>query len=41
MMGKRNTEERHQINMICLDEMVPKDHLIQKIDKAIMVTPKS
>ncbi|MGO5076187.1 IS1182 family transposase, partial [Clostridium sporogenes] len=35
MMGKRDTAERHQIKLTSIDDMVPKNHLIRKIDKAI------
>lgn len=35
MMGKRNNAERHQIKMISMDDLVPNNHLIRKIDKAI------
>lgn len=32
MMGKKTIEGRNQINMISLDDLVPKDHLLRKID---------
>lgn len=35
MMGKRDTRERHQMQMMSLDDLVPKEHIIRKIDKAI------
>lgn len=35
MMGQRNTNERSQIKMLSLDDLVPQDHIIRKIDKAI------
>ncbi len=35
MMGKRDTAERHQIKLISIDDMVPKNHLKRKIDRAI------
>ncbi len=35
MMGKKDTAERHQIKLISIDDMVPKNHLVRKIDKSI------
>lgn len=32
MMGKKTIEGRNQINMFSLDDLVPKDHLLRKID---------
>lgn len=34
MLSKRQ-KERKQIQMVCIDDLVPKDHLLRKIDKAI------
>jgi len=33
MMGKKTVEGRDQLSMISLDDLVPKDHLLRKIDK--------
>ncbi len=35
MMGRRNNDERSQIQMLSIDDLVPQDHLIRKIDVAI------
>lgn len=35
MMGRRNNDERSQIQMLSIDDLVPQDHLIRKIDAAI------
>ena len=35
MMSIQGTEERNQMKMITLDDLVPKDHLVRKIDAAI------
>ena len=32
MMGKKTTEGRGQLSMISLEDLVPKDHLLRKID---------
>ncbi|MGL5052033.1 MAG: IS5/IS1182 family transposase, partial [Cetobacterium sp.] len=34
-MGLKETKERVEAKNISLDDLVPKDHLIRKIDKAI------
>ena len=31
-------EERKQYEMICIEELVPEDHILRKIDKAIDFT---
>ena len=35
MMGRRNNDERSQIQMLSIDDLVPQEHLIRKIDAAI------
>ncbi len=35
MMGKRTKNDRTQIQMLSMDDLVPQDHLIRKIDSAI------
>lgn len=35
MMGFKNRDDRQSVNQFSLEELVPKDHLIRKIDKAI------
>ena len=35
MMTQNSDKKRGQIVMFCMDDMVPKDHLLRKIDKAI------
>lgn len=35
MMGKHSNESRNQITFISLDDLVPSDHLVRKIEKAI------
>ena len=36
MYEKRNREERQgQIHMLCIDDLVPKDHILREIDAAI------
>ena len=35
MMGKRNTQERSQVEFASLDRLVPPEHLVRKVDEAI------
>lgn len=35
MMGIKNTDERKQIELISLEDLVPKNHLVRKLDAAI------
>lgn len=35
MMGVKNTDERNIVKSINLDKLVPENHIIRKIDKAI------
>jgi transposase len=35
MMGVKSTIDKRQVEMICLDQVVPENHLVRKIDKAI------
>ena len=37
-MLKRETEQRQAIEMLCVDMLVPKDHLLRKIDAAVDFT---
>ena len=37
-MLKKEKEERMQVELICMDELVPNDHLLRKIDRAIDFT---
>ena len=37
-MLKTGKEERTQIEMVCLEDLVPKDHILRKIDAAIDFT---
>ena len=34
-MLNKEKEERYQAEIICMDELVPSDHLLRKIDKVI------
>ena len=34
-MLKKEKEERMQMEMICMDELVPEDHFLRKIDDAM------
>lgn len=34
-MIEKAKEERYQVEMVCMDELVPSDHLLRKIDNAI------
>ena len=34
-MLRKEKEERYQAEVICMDELVPGDHLLRKIDKAV------
>ena len=34
-MLQKGKEDRYQIEMCCIDELVPKDHLLRKIEKAV------
>jgi transposase len=38
MLNKQNAEGRFQISVVSLDDLVPKDHLVRKIEKAIDFT---
>lgn len=35
MLSKREEERRNQLEVMALDELVPEDHLVRKIDQAI------
>ncbi|MFC7363605.1 IS5/IS1182 family transposase, partial [Bhargavaea changchunensis] len=35
MVSKSNGSNRNQLEMVSLDEMVPEDHLVRKLEKAI------
>ncbi|MGJ0916510.1 IS5/IS1182 family transposase, partial [Enterococcus avium] len=35
MMSKNNTNGRNQFAMFTIDDLVPQDHLVQKIDAAL------
>ena len=35
MVTENADKKREQIHLLCMDEMVPKDHLLRIIDKAI------
>jgi len=35
MMTQNTDKKREQIQMFCMDDLVPKDHLLRLIDKAI------
>ncbi|MEC0970754.1 IS5/IS1182 family transposase, partial [Bacillus altitudinis] len=35
MLSKREEERRNQLEVVALDELVPEDHLVRKIDQAI------
>ena len=35
MMTQNADKKREQIQMFCMDDMVPRDHLLRSIDKAI------
>jgi len=35
MLNKQQTEGRYQVAAFSLDELVPKDHLVRKIENAI------
>ncbi|MFC0229719.1 IS5/IS1182 family transposase, partial [Bhargavaea ullalensis] len=35
MLSKSNGTNRDQLEMISLDEMVPEDHLVRKLERAI------
>ena len=37
-MLKKETEQRQAIEMLCVDMLVPKDHLLRKIDAAVDFT---
>ena len=37
-MLRENKAEREQMEMVCIEEMVPKDHILRKIDSAIDFT---
>lgn len=35
MLNKQQAEGRYQISVVSLDELVPQDHLVRKIENAI------
>jgi transposase len=35
MMGKKDPIDKKQVEMLCLDQLVPEEHMVRKIDKAI------
>lgn len=35
MLHEEPTKKREQISMVCIDELVPKNHLLRKIDRVI------
>lgn len=35
MMGKKAPIDKHQAEILCLDELVPEEHLVRKLEKAI------
>ncbi len=35
MLYKRLEDDRKEMNSFCIDDLVPKDHLVRKIEKAI------
>ena len=35
MLHEEPTEKREQISMACIDELVPQNHLLRKIDRVI------
>ena len=37
-MLRKEKEERMQMEMICMDDLVPEDHLLRKIDSAVDFT---
>jgi transposase len=38
MLSKKTTENREQIQFLCLDDLVPKDHVLRDIDRAMDFT---
>lgn len=34
-MLEKNTQSREQVEIICLEDLVPQDHLLRKIDRAV------
>ncbi len=35
MLSKQSMEGRYQVSMIALDQIVPENHLVRKIEKAL------
>ena len=35
MLHEEPTKKREQISMVCIDELVPQNHLLRKIDRII------
>lgn len=35
MLSKHNKEHRHQLQMVTVDDLVPADHLVRKIEASI------
>ncbi|QHC05227.1 hypothetical protein GRQ40_15695 [Anoxybacillus sp. PDR2] len=36
MLQRQNTDKRHSMMAVTLDELVPQDHLVRKIDAAMI-----
>jgi transposase len=35
MLSKRTTDARQQLEIVAIDDLVPQDHLVRKLDQAI------
>jgi len=35
MMGRKNLIDKFQIEMLCLDNLVPEEHIVRRLEKAI------
>ncbi|MBP1918837.1 IS1182 family transposase [Youngiibacter multivorans] len=35
MLSKKSTENREQIQFLCLDDLVPKDHILREVDRSM------
>ena len=37
MMGRKKPIDKFQLEMLCLDNLVPEEHLVRKLEKAIII----
>jgi len=35
MLGEKREAKREQVTMVCIDDLIPKDHILRDIERAI------